>query len=55
MLAFRHIACLMGPFTQKSFRSVVLNWLAFPLQGGVNEFPQGLKPLRALQYGKFDQ
>jgi len=44
----------MGPFTQKSFRSVVLNWRALPPQGSVNEFPGALEPLRALQYGKFD-
>jgi len=44
----------MGPFTQKSFTSVVLNWLALPPRG-VQEFSGGRKPLRALQYGKFDQ
>jgi len=34
--------------------SVVLNWRVLPHRG-VNKFLEGLKPLCALQYGKFDQ
>jgi len=51
----RRIACLMGPLSQKSFASLVLNWRP-PPTGGVNKFPWGASPYRPrLYYGKLDQ
>ena len=38
------IVCLVGPFTQKSFTSVVLNWPALPPKGASMNFQGGASP-----------